>query len=118
MGASPRGRSLWGMAIFEAESWDKILEVFSHPEYQRVVYPDEKVIIDRSRTQVFAGEFATLLERSRFKVSTSLLSHSHAYSPRSGRCEIITPSDSLVRSVNAVAVKRPSRTFVDTLVCM
>ncbi|EKM54099.1 uncharacterized protein PHACADRAFT_257711 [Phanerochaete carnosa HHB-10118-sp] len=63
MGASTGGTAFWGMATFEAESWDKILEVFSHPEYERVVFPDERRIIDRARTQVFAGEFATMLDR-------------------------------------------------------
>lgn len=52
------------MAVFEAESWDKIAEVFSHPDYKRVVFPDEQNMIDRARSQVFAGEFATILDKS------------------------------------------------------
>ena len=64
MGVSAGGSAFWGMAVFEAESWEKLLEVFSHPEYARVVYPDEQHILDRERTQIFAGEFATILERS------------------------------------------------------
>ena len=42
MGSSPQAATFWGMAVFEAESYEKLLEVFSHPDYQRVVFPDEK----------------------------------------------------------------------------
>lgn len=51
----------WGLVTFEAESYDKINEVFSDPEFVRVVYPDEKNFIDRSKSQVLAGNYATLL---------------------------------------------------------
>ena len=44
MGSAPT--SFWGMAIFEAESYDKIMEVFSHPDYIRYGLPDEKNILD------------------------------------------------------------------------
>lgn len=53
------------MAIFEAESYDKIFQVFADPQYEQVVFPDEKKILDRSRSNVFAGEFTTLWDRSR-----------------------------------------------------
>ena len=53
------------MATFEAESYDKIFEVFADPEYERVVFPDERKILDRSRSNVFAGEFATFWDKAR-----------------------------------------------------
>ena len=43
------------MAIFEAESYDKIIEVLTHPEFVRTVQPDEANIMDRSKCQIFAG---------------------------------------------------------------
>ncbi|KAI0344605.1 hypothetical protein BDW22DRAFT_1326392 [Trametopsis cervina] len=55
----------WGLVMFEAESYDKIMEVLSHPEYIRLVYPDEGHIMDRSKSQVISGEFATLFEKAR-----------------------------------------------------
>ena len=64
MGSSPQASTFYGMAIFEAESYEKLLEVFSHPDYQRVVYPDEKVILDRSRSQVVAGQYATFVDKA------------------------------------------------------
>lgn len=36
--------------------------MFSDPEYQRVVLPDEQNFIDRSRTQLFGGGIATIWE--------------------------------------------------------
>lgn len=50
-----------GMAIFEAESYEKVFEVFTHPDYQRVVVPDEARFFDRSKTAMIAGELATII---------------------------------------------------------
>lgn len=36
-----------GMAIFEGESYEKIMEVFTNEEYNRVVVPDEENFLDR-----------------------------------------------------------------------
>lgn len=47
------------MAIFEAESYDKIVEVLTHPEFRRTVEPDEKNFFDRSKSLVFAGTVNT-----------------------------------------------------------
>ncbi|KAI0700881.1 hypothetical protein BC835DRAFT_1265684 [Cytidiella melzeri] len=55
----------WGMCVFEAESYEKITEVLSHPEYTRVVFPDEKNFIDRGRSQVISGKFVTVFERAK-----------------------------------------------------
>lgn len=49
-----------GMAIFEAESYEKIMEVFTHPDYVRVVVPDEK-FFDRTKSAMIAGGFATII---------------------------------------------------------
>jgi hypothetical protein len=64
MGSSTQACTFYGMAVFEAESYEKLLEVFSHPEYQRVVFPDEKVILDRSKSQIVAGQYATFLDET------------------------------------------------------
>jgi hypothetical protein len=55
----------WGMCVFEAESYDKIIEVLSHPEYMRRVFPDEKNLMDRSKSLVVSGGFATVFERAK-----------------------------------------------------
>ena len=70
MGSSDAS-SFYGMAVFEAESYEKLLEVFSHPDYQKVVYPDEQVILDRSRSQVVAGQFATFVDKTPKKIKVS-----------------------------------------------
>lgn len=61
--SAPEASSYWGMAIFEAESFHKIMEIFNHQDYRCVVFPDEKVILDTSQTLFFAGQFATLLNQ-------------------------------------------------------
>ncbi|KAF7976186.1 hypothetical protein HWV62_7352 [Athelia sp. TMB] len=50
-----------GMAIFEGESFEKIMEVFSSPEYFAKVAPDEDTFIDREATQFLALDLATLI---------------------------------------------------------
>jgi hypothetical protein len=50
-----------GMAIFEAESVEKIFEVFKDPEYLRVVVPDEMKLIDREKSSLVAGQVATIM---------------------------------------------------------
>jgi len=54
-GAYPSA-SWGGLAIFEAESYDKIMEVFGSEEYQRVVHPDEAVFLDVENRQLFAAD--------------------------------------------------------------
>ena len=66
MGTIPS--TFWGQVIFEAESYDKIIEVLSHPEYQQRVFPDEKCILDRSKSQVISGQFATIFEPERSRL--------------------------------------------------
>ena len=65
MGSSPTTTPFYGMAVFEAESYDKIFQVFADPEYQRVVFPDEQKLLDRGRSQLFAGQVATVWEKAR-----------------------------------------------------
>ena len=63
MGTIPS--TFWGQVIFEAESYDKIIEVLSHPEYISRVFPDEKNFLDRSKSQVLSGVYATMFERTK-----------------------------------------------------
>ena len=51
------------MAILEAESMEKILEVFTSEEYKTVVVPDEGKLFDRSKTQMLPGYVAHCIER-------------------------------------------------------
>ena len=51
------------MSIFEAESVEKIFEVFTHPEYMRVVVPDEQKFFNREKSSLVIGEVAAVLER-------------------------------------------------------
>ena len=50
-----------GAAIFEAESFEKIMEVFQDPEYIKVVVPDEMKFMQREKCQMVAGQLATVL---------------------------------------------------------
>jgi hypothetical protein len=77
MGSFEQASSYYGMAIFESETYKKFLEVFSHPDYQKVVYPFEHMILDCSRSQVVAGQFATFVDRNpqQLKVSHSITNH-------------------------------------------
>ncbi|KAI0779858.1 hypothetical protein C8Q74DRAFT_1367678 [Fomes fomentarius] len=50
-----------GIAIFEAESLEKIYEVFQDEEYTRVVIPDEEKFFIRKDVQFLGGPYATIL---------------------------------------------------------
>ncbi|KAJ6508005.1 hypothetical protein C8R47DRAFT_1036853 [Mycena vitilis] len=50
-----------GMAIFEAETYGKIFEVFTHPEYQEKVIPDEKSFMDRESCQMLPLDLFTVI---------------------------------------------------------
>ena len=52
----------YGIAIFEAESFEKIVEVFTSEEYLRVVVPDEHKFFDHENAQILAGPFATIID--------------------------------------------------------
>lgn len=52
-----------GVVIFEAESYEKIMEVFQSEEYERVIFPDESNFIDRSKTGFFPGPFITFIDK-------------------------------------------------------
>ena len=51
-----------GMAIFEAISWDKLLEVFQDQEYQNVVVPDEEKFIDRKKALAFPSSVVPVFD--------------------------------------------------------
>ena len=50
-----------GMAIFEAESMEKIFEIFTDEEYLRLVRPDEEKFISLMDAKFTAGTFATFI---------------------------------------------------------
>ncbi|KAI0330151.1 hypothetical protein GY45DRAFT_1324034 [Cubamyces sp. BRFM 1775] len=52
----------WALAVLEAESPEKILEIFQDEEYLRVVAPDESVVCDRAGSYILAGYYVTLFE--------------------------------------------------------
>ena len=52
----------WALAVLEAESPEKILEIFQDEEYLRVVAPDESVVCDRAGSYILAGHYVTLFE--------------------------------------------------------
>ena len=52
----------WSLAILEAESPEKILEIFKDEEYLRVVAPDESVVCNRAGSYILAGHYVTLFE--------------------------------------------------------
>ncbi|KAJ7678933.1 hypothetical protein DFH06DRAFT_975016 [Mycena polygramma] len=52
-----------GMAIFEGESLAKIFEVFTHPEYQEKVIPDEKSFVNREACQMLPLDLLTVIDK-------------------------------------------------------
>jgi hypothetical protein len=58
--AMPYPAAPWdGLAIFEAESYEKIIEVFGSEEYQRIVYPDEAAFLNVEKRQLFAADIVS-----------------------------------------------------------
>lgn len=53
-----------GIAVFEGESYEKILEVFMSEEYKRLAYDDELNYIDRSKSVFLPGSIVTYIDRS------------------------------------------------------
>ena len=51
----------YGMAIFEAESFGGILEVFTHPDYLAIIVPDENKFFERTKSPLVAGNVARFL---------------------------------------------------------
>ncbi|KAI0702934.1 hypothetical protein C8T65DRAFT_655135 [Cerioporus squamosus] len=51
----------FGMAIFEAETMDKIAEVFQDEEYNRVVVPDEERFMSRKDALIVGGPTVTII---------------------------------------------------------
>ena len=52
-----------GLAIFEAESLEKIFELFVDEEYLRDVVPDEERFLARDERMIFVGPVAELISR-------------------------------------------------------
>ncbi|KAI0655974.1 hypothetical protein C8Q70DRAFT_1016607 [Cubamyces menziesii] len=51
-----------GVAVFEAESPEKVIEIFQDEEYLRVVAPDEGEFCDRAGLYILAGHYVTIYE--------------------------------------------------------
>ncbi|TFK85355.1 hypothetical protein K466DRAFT_494925 [Polyporus arcularius HHB13444] len=52
-----------GLTIFEAESYEKIMEVFTSEEYARICQPEEKNYLDRAKTGFFPGSIVTFIDK-------------------------------------------------------
>ncbi|KZP06485.1 hypothetical protein FIBSPDRAFT_318082 [Athelia psychrophila] len=61
-----------GMVIFEGESYEKIMEVFTSAEYLDTAVPDEKNFLDREATQFLALDIATIHLQNGSQGRTSL----------------------------------------------
>ncbi|TBU29487.1 hypothetical protein BD309DRAFT_149726 [Dichomitus squalens] len=51
-----------GIALFEAESYDKIMEIFASEEYNAIGLPDEQKFLDRSKTGFIPGTIITFID--------------------------------------------------------
>jgi len=51
-----------GMAVFEAESYDKIMEVLRDPEYIKVVIPDGHNFLEWDKTVLLPLDLATIFD--------------------------------------------------------
>jgi hypothetical protein len=52
-----------GLAIYEADSYEKIFAIFRDEEYLKVVLPDQKKFVDREGSQVLPVDLATILDK-------------------------------------------------------
>ncbi|KAL6717767.1 hypothetical protein ACLMJK_003852 [Lecanora helva] len=52
-----------GMAIFEAESSEKLWAVFQDEEYHKVAVPDEEKFMDRERSLAFPAEIVSVFSQ-------------------------------------------------------
>lgn len=65
-GAAALGFSLpthHGLALFEADSYEKIMEVFTSEEYQTAALAKEENYLDRSKTIFFPGSLVTFIDK-------------------------------------------------------
>ncbi|THH28519.1 hypothetical protein EUX98_g5670 [Antrodiella citrinella] len=56
--------SAHGLAILEAESLDKLMEIFADPEFAEKVAPDEERFLDRTLTEAAATNYVTFVDKS------------------------------------------------------
>ena len=49
-----------GLAIFDAVSIEKIMEIFDDPEYKAQVIPDEENFIDRKKALAWPAEIVSI----------------------------------------------------------
>jgi EthD domain len=52
-----------GLAIFEADSYEKIFAVFKDEDYLKIVVPDELKFIDRDNCQMLPLDLGTILDK-------------------------------------------------------
>ena len=52
------------MAVLEAESYEKVLEVLSSEEYLSVGIPDEAKFLDRSKCVLFPGTLIRFIDKN------------------------------------------------------
>ncbi|KAJ7749714.1 hypothetical protein B0H16DRAFT_1551135 [Mycena metata] len=53
-----------GMVIFEAESYEKIIEVMRSDDYQKIVIPDAEKFMDLGESQVLPVDLVTLIDKA------------------------------------------------------
>ncbi|THU92889.1 hypothetical protein K435DRAFT_671245 [Dendrothele bispora CBS 962.96] len=52
-----------GIGILEAESYEKIFEIFDDPEFKAIGEPDEEHFLDRSKTRVIPLDFLVFIDK-------------------------------------------------------
>lgn len=60
------------MAIFEAETIEKITAILESDEYMTRIFPEEAKMFERTRCQVLGGTFVTLWEKEKAKSKSKL----------------------------------------------
>ena len=53
----------YGIAVFEAETPEKILEITTDPDYLRIIRPDEEKFFNWRLMEVIAGEIAVFIDK-------------------------------------------------------
>ncbi|KAK7451672.1 hypothetical protein VKT23_012349 [Stygiomarasmius scandens] len=52
-----------GIGILEAESYEKLFEVFNDPEFKAVIGSDEERFLDRSKTRMIPLDFIAFIDK-------------------------------------------------------
>jgi len=54
----------YGVAVFEAETDEQILDILQDPDYQKIIQPDEAKFFDNKKIEIIMGKVAVLIDKT------------------------------------------------------